>query len=243
MNDDQKLQCKRNTSQLSETFPFYLDQLNEEISIYNIGISGSDITQSVHLLLDLLRVGLIPDQVTFLDGINEKQGFIQQSKGSNLYQYQINCFDLINEHFQSKNKFFKNKLARKIHKIFGNFKESPNTDKFIFAEQQSKEFRLSVDIINQLSKTYGFSSNFFLQPTVWDILPDSYNYDSHELARWNYLNEVYLDILSYKSNFVTDLRSESKELLLPDHFMDWQHLNSDGNYALSKILSNKIGIN
>ena len=57
------------------SYPVYLDNILKNYSVFNLGVPGSDVRQSLYLLIDMLRINLIPDMVIFLDGINEKQAF------------------------------------------------------------------------------------------------------------------------------------------------------------------------
>ena len=89
------------------SYPHHLEIITgNNVVTFNVGICGSDISQNVYLLLDLLRIGLVPDQVIFLDGINEKQGFIQSMSNYKNYCFKTNSYDYV---FSKINKIHKNR--------------------------------------------------------------------------------------------------------------------------------------
>ena len=127
-----------------DSYPHQLEILNsEKIAFFNVGICGSDISQNLYLLLDLIRIGLIPDEVIFLDGINEKQGFIQSVSDKDNYEFKTNSYDYL---FGKINKSKPNKIKRLMNKIFER-KKIDNSKFLKFTLNQAKEYLLSYQVI------------------------------------------------------------------------------------------------
>ena len=62
-----------------DTYPYNLEKLlGDEFSVYNFGGCDSDARTQIYILIDLLRKNFLPDHVLFLDGINEKAGWLNK---------------------------------------------------------------------------------------------------------------------------------------------------------------------
>jgi hypothetical protein len=226
-----------------QTIPYHLENASPSASFFNFGVPGSDITQSLYMLQDLLRINLVPNHVLFIDGINEKQGYIQALSGAPKYENRSNSFDLINGRFQtSKQTFIDSICSRILGKVqkLDRLASASSENALRFVKSQSEVYRLSRAFAYRLAKCYGFSTTFVLQPVVWDILANDYNYDHEEMRRWSYLRALYADIILNDANNVVDLRPQSKNVLTPEMFIDWQHVNGDGNIALAHIINSQM---
>ena len=220
----------------NESYPHYLETLYSKTSIFNIGICGSDVTQSLYMYIDLLRIGLIPDMVVFLDGINEKQGYIQARTGNINYNLQSNSYEMINNAYQgSQNKNLLNRAQKYIFNKFDKSKVSEKQNLLKFVKNQSVEYVLSVEMIKKISSINNVECLFILQPTVWDTLSHDYLLDNEELNRKAYLKKLYEEIILHDNKIFT-LNKNTIKKLKPDMFFDWQHLTKDGNKILAKIV-------
>ena len=218
-----------------DSYPHQLEILHsEKIAFFNVGICGSDISQNLYLLLDLIRIGLIPDEVIFLDGINEKQGFIQSASNRDNYEFKTNSYDYL---IGKINKTKSNKIKRLINKIFKR-KKIDNSKFLKFTRNQATEYILSYQIIRKICKSYSIKDYFFLQPTLWDVVDKKYDLDDEEIKRKTYLEKLYKIILSYKNKKIIKLSDNNLSKINSNMFIDWQHLDADGYLELAKIIKN-----
>lgn len=221
-----------------EAWPQLLQSKKPNALVFNFGVCGSDITQSLYLLIDCLRDEMIPDRVIFLDGVNEKQGYIQARRAEKKYSFRSNSFDLIQSRYFNWHKrdipvisWIKNKLKMLVWEPEN--KSSPHANFFI--DEQVQTFQKSKNMVISLANKYKFKAHFFLQPSLWDVLDASHQISVEDSMRKHYLNELYNKILSHGCHLTCDLRKDTK--LKPSDFFDWQHLTFSGNQKLAEQIN------
>lgn len=219
-----------------EAFPYHLERLSDNnTAVFNLGLGGADIKGSLDILVDVLRLGMIPDLAIFLDGINEKQAWFQGKYGYEEYQevhYQYHPFLRL---IKKANKY--SSILNFLHtikkgSILGYKENDGEGDAFHFIAEQSSRYIKTKNTIERLANEWSFRTLFVLQPTVFDFVQDQL-YDESKL-RYQYLKALYRSILAKSENTVIDI---SQDITLePEMFIDWQHCNAEGN----KIIANKI---
>lgn len=223
------------------SYPHNLENSLKNAAVFNFGLCGLDSTGSMHVLLDLLRLGYVPDLVVFLDGINEKQGWIQASEGRQKYEeisWQYRCFY---ETIYKKNMPMtlrwqkKENIIGKLKKKLSKLRESDipkfNYDPMRFVESQSDCYTKTNKVIKNIAGAWGFETKFFLEPTVWDVWEGE-----HDLL-YDYIKLLYKSVLT-KNNHVVDL--SNKIPLSPENFIEWKHLNAHGHIILAKSIAQHI---
>jgi lysophospholipase L1-like esterase len=223
------------------SYPHKLECSLRSVEVFNFGLCGLDSTGSMHVLLDLLRLGYVPDVVVFLDGINEKQGWLQASEGHQKYEeisWQYRCFrEAIYEgnvpmtlRWQKKEGII-GRLRRKLVKLRGANTPKPNHDPMRFVESQSDSYTKTNKAIRNVASAWGFEVKFFLEPTVWDVWGGA-----HDL-HYDYIKSLYGSVVAGNSH-VVDLSNQV--LLSAEDFIEWKHLNAHGHEMLAKAIAHYL---
>lgn len=224
------------------TYPHFLEQLfDEKVEVFNFGGCDSDARTEIYLLIDLLRQNFVPDIAIFLDGINEKQAWFSIIHNRKKYE-EINLhypwFERLfygnSEHFVEKNFFLKyikrlfvilNKISPK--NIKGHLKEENDNKYYEYVDELSMSYIKSFNTIKKIAKSWNIRTYHFLQPTVYDLLNENPNRHKHIKAFYN-------TVLSQLGDEVIDISKKTD--IDPIMFIDWQHLNDDGNKKLAQSI-------
>lgn len=223
------------------SYPHILENSLKDAAVFNFGLCGLDSTGSMHVLLDLLRLGYIPDLVIFLDGINEKQGWVQASEGRQTYEersWQYKCFfeTIFKKNTPmtlkwQKNKSIIKKLKNILSKIHGADFSQSHLDPMRFVDAQSDCYSRTNKAILNIARAWGFETKFFLEPTVWDVWMGE-----HDLL-YDYIKLLYKSVFE-KNNHVVDLSNQTS--LSSEDFIEWKHLNAHGQMILAKTIIQNI---
>ena len=148
----------------------------ESVCVVNYGQSGYVFTQSSIALLNLLQADTIPDIVIFYDGVNEVQAAYESGKAGT----PVNLAPITDRFAQSehplvtfvkstrmfalaKNWVMQRAQANNEQRIILNY-QSQGVNKDILARAVADHYLDNYDLIEHLSKEYGFDYFFFLQP-------------------------------------------------------------------------------
>jgi hypothetical protein len=220
------------------SYPHQLECSSKNVAVFNFGLCGLDSTGSMHVLLDLLRLGYVPDLAIFLDGINEKQGWIQASEGRPEYEevsWQYRCFyEAIYKHNVpmtlrwQRNETKLEKWKTKLDVFRGPKIAKPTQDLLRFVEPQCDCYTRTSKAIQNIASAWGFETKFFLEPTVWDVWKGT-----HDL-HFDYIKALYTNVVA-KNSHVVDLSKQTR--LTPGDFIEWKHLNAHGHMELAKAVA------
>tara|TARA_Y100000590_G_C15640668_1_gene984814 strand:+ start:163 stop:1086 length:924 start_codon:yes stop_codon:yes gene_type:complete len=217
-----------------ESYPSYLESLNNDYNVFNIGLPGADLKNSFYTLLYFIRLGIIPDTAIFLDGINEKQAWFQAMNNNNYYEeldYQYHPFLRIIQKINSIDSLYKYIKFLIKKPSFEQKKNSKDFDFLRFVDGQSKSYIKSKNVIESIANHWDFDTLFFLQPTVFDFIKDGI-LDNESNSRYKYLKTLYKSIINNSDNSVNDISSGIN--INPEMFIDWQHCNGAGNRIIAK---------
>lgn len=220
-----------------DSYPRQLERLHENVAVFNFGLCGMDATGSMHVLLDLLRSGYLPDLVIFLDGINEKQGWMQASEGRETYEeisWKYRCF-----HEVVYNDNVPMTLSWKKKELFSGLQDElampcapevkmARNDPLKFVGDQAGAYTKTKLTTQALANAWGFETLFFLEPTVWDVWGGE-----HDL-HFDYIKLLYNNVMG-RNEDVTDLSKATT--LKPEHFIEWKHLDAQGNARLASAIA------
>lgn len=218
-----------------ETYPSFLQNFfDDKISVYNFGGCDSDCRTQIYILIDLLRKNFLPDYVIFLDGINEKNGWLNKSRGLEYSEMNLhyNFFD-----FLMKKNSYLSQLKEAIQfrfkkKINGSLSlKKVNFDPMCFVKELSDSYLQSIQLVIKLSKTFKFQFYSFLQPVVYDIIDENPD-------RYLHIKGFYKNVIQNSTGNVFDISKNSN--IKKENFLDWQHLDSDGNKALAGAIYDKL---
>lgn len=222
------------------TYPHYLEELlGKNYEVFNFGGCDSDSRTEIYVLIDLLRQNYVPDQAIFLDGINEKQAWfsIINNKDSyeeiNLHYPYFESLILGREKgfYEKRIKNIFKKITDKINKASQKSNQNYSQKYFHFVEDLSKSYVDSFKVIKKISRQWNIKTFHFLQPTVYDLI-------SENPERYRHIKAFYNNVVDILKNQVCDISLKTK--INPLMFIDWQHLNSDGNKKLAKTIFNQI---
>lgn len=224
-----------------KSYPHNLECSLTNVAVFNFGLCGLDSTGSIHVLLDLLRLGFVPDLVIFLDGINEKQGWIQASEGQEEYEevsWQYRCFHEVIYKNNVPMTLRWQKKENLVGKLNNNLDEhddsrfsKPHYDPMRFVESQSDRYTKTNKAIIKIASGWDFEAKFFLEPTVWDVWKGP-----HDL-HYDYLKSLYRNVIARNGHLV-DLSNQVQ--LLPEDFIEWKHLNAQGHMKLAKAVAGHV---
>ena len=217
------------------TYPFYLEKiLNNDVSVYNFGGCDSDARTQIYILIDLLRKKYNPDLVLFLDGINEKTAWLNKINNLEYNETNLhyNYFKFLDSNFALYYKF-KEFIKFSIKKsIEGGLPlKSEGIDPMTYVSELSNSYLNSINFVDKLKDVFKFKFFSFLQPIVYDIIennPDRY------LHIKGFYNNVKLS--RYKN--IIDISKSTN--LVKENFIDWQHLDGDGNKKIAETIFEKI---
>ena len=89
----------------------------------------------------------------------------------------------------------------------------------------------SIQLVIKLSKTFKFQFYSFLQPVVYDIIDE-------DPDRYLHIKGFYKNVIQNSTGNVFDISKNSN--IKKENFLDWQHLDSDGNKALAGAIYDKL---
>lgn len=223
----------------STTFGVYCDaantypaQLEKHLGrpCYNLGLQSLDLYGNYLTFVDNLRDGLVPRTAIFLDGINENQGFLQAvSEDRTTYRQEFRQFsgfrDLV------RNVSLRYRIKRLIDNHLSKQTIAANPDAAErFAADQAAYYLASMRAIQKIAAGFGINCVFLLQPSVWDIWGEAL-----DDPRYRYLKALYAHITDGAGGRVLDI-SKSVPLDL-ESFVDWAHLDANGNAVLGEYVA------
>lgn len=224
-----------------ESYPAVLESLlAPSANVLNLGLPGLDMTGSLHILVDLLRWGIVPDVVILLDGINEKQGFLQAVRGEARFRetspYASYFAELLGRRARP---WLGGRIGRAIRHVVSGRAAVPEgvdgneraDDVLRFVPEQAAVYVGALRTARALARSWGFDLVAFLQPVVWDIW-------SGTSPRYQYLKTLYAAIMQ-TSEPPIDL-SRRVSALSPEMFLDWAHLNGAGNAAIANAIARSL---
>jgi hypothetical protein len=211
-----------------DSFPARLERLLDGAAVFNLGLLGLDSKAALHLFVDLLRWGLVPDVAVFLDGINEKQGWLQAIETDR------QGLEEVDRHYEYFRRRMEQAPARRLSLRRGSVDDDVIPPRLIEAAGGERGYLRLVPAqrdaylgaraaIERIAAAWGIETRFFLQPTVWDV------WKGEAEPRYEYLKALYRSILAHGEG-VVDLSHASLE---PVMFLDWQHLDGAGNEVVA----------
>ena len=229
----------------SDSYPKHLEKILH-FPIINLGLAKADLWLGFQNLLDFLRLqDKYPKFVIFVDGINQNSAITQTINGDKEFKLMSPLTPqtkLLLKEFRESNKGFKN-IENWFRFIFGNkyqnyknaiaYKKREIPSDTLFVKDEASIYIQSKDLISKVLTDLGIKSYFCLQPSLWDV------WDTTPSYQGVYLNNLYSLILSTTSN-VYDLRTNVREFLQPEHFIDWAHLNPQGNRQLARLIQKNV---
>ena len=174
-----------------------LNAPNPRFQVFNYGEPAYTFTQGVLYLITKLRQGLRPDYVIFYDGFNDVYGAYQSGRAGTLHNVAQ-----IKEKLESKpreiygqavtewlkeNIYLYSKVVNKIYQHYYPeecYQEAgaklSNQELQALAEQLVQYYARSLDLLEHLSRTYGFNYACFWQPALYTearVLPQETRID------------------------------------------------------------------
>lgn len=230
---------------LGDSYPKLLQEMSG-IPIVNLGLAKADLWLGFQSLLDHVRISdSRPNFVIFLDGVNQNSALsqsIDQVANFQILSPLTPQTRLILEGFRSANgkpfkmeNLFRFLLGRryqdkKIANLW-NQRKIPNEIQFI--GEEAELYVRSIHLVREILDSLGIRYFFCLQPTLYDV------WESGDSYQKIYLDQLYSRILSL-CTMPIDLRKFASQYLKAEHFIDWAHLNRDGNEALATIISKHV---
>lgn len=192
----------------------------------NLGLNGLDLTGGLHLLVDLLRWDLRPSAVVFLDGINEKQGWLQAGAGDTVYRETSPHYEAIRQRLDEQPRRFGLGRRRDAWAYAAEF------DPLRLVADQAAVYAGAAAVARRTCEAWSVEARFVLQPTVWDV------WRSGTDRRHEYMTALYRSIRARAGDGVVELtRPDGLE---PTMFLDWQHLDAAGNEAIAGAVASLL---
>lgn len=230
---------------LETSYPKHLQSVTG-IPISNLGLAKADLWLGFQNLMDYLRLSkVMPNFVIFLDGVNQNSALTQSINAANQFQIMSPLTQQtrkILEWYKSANDkpfnienfqrfLFGKKYQNRI--IANSYKKMKIPTKFQFIENEASIYVKSISFIKTTLDLLNIKSFFCLQPTLYDVWQPGNSYQK------DYLTQLYSEILKI-SDLPIDTRKFAKQYLRPEHFIDWAHLDSEGNKALAKMIAEQV---
>ena len=135
--------------------------------ISNYSASGFVLDNEIHLLVDLIKSGKIPDIAIFYDGANE----VGNKVFSGVPHYYYPEYTLVTKKYSIQH--FLSKLASKfaIIRLLKRHREQ-SINRGILANRAShmiEEYKENIEFINHLADQYNFQAFFFWQPNIFTV--------------------------------------------------------------------------
>jgi lysophospholipase L1-like esterase len=220
-------------------------KVDSDIQVYNYGESGYVFTQEIIMLLLQLRKGITPDLVVFYSGVNEV-GTAFMNKEAGIPSNEINRIMEFNS--RKRSEWTKVWEHSGINRIFRRLIVNSNRTSLIaFAkelpenlhENVAKVHHSNIDLVNKLSRAYGFNVLYYWQPMIYNKVRLS-NFEQKQAQRYGYYKNFYLaaykaitnhQALSNESNFHNISRifeDESQPI-----YFDSVHITRKGNKKIA----------
>lgn len=219
----------------NKTISYYFNELNKSSkTMRNYGHGGFYTTLEVRHLIDLLASGQKPKKVIFFHGLNEgKKLPYNENLLTHLYEtYNYNLFKFFS--IGISNNFVVQRLIR--------LKADPKKDTFSKWSDWYEEYLRNLQIIQALSKAFGFDVYVFLQPVP------GYNNDFFPHKFSQELNNQFVINQTNKYKFIKTKEAEINSIV---HYCDISDILSnfkgtpfvDGTHYSPKVnllIANKI---
>lgn len=223
-----------------QTYPSCLESCLDQVAVFNLGLFGVDSHGFMIILLDLLRLGYVPDIAIFLDGINEKQGWLQALEGSSCYEEISWQYRLLQRVLHDgdipmtlqwrKNNGVRARLRKLLHEGFDHRKHQVS-DPTRFAVAQANSYFKTNRAITALAQTWGIETKFFLEPTAWDCAGEPKN------SYHRYFKTLYREIVEQNGSVIDLSQGHS---LSGEDFIEWKHLNANGVLKLARAIAKNL---
>jgi len=192
-------------------------------------------------VLDLLRDGLKPDLMIFLDGVNEKQGWLQASSCDKRNYEQVSWqYKWLSEICLGgkvpttigwKRLTITKIIGDLFHRVNPPRKSLDGVNQLRFVQNQAERYSKTFEFIKKLSNDWQFKVQFFLEPTLWDV------WHIQKDMHYEYMRLLYQRIVSMCDE-VVDLSATTK--LVKENFIEWKHVDSAGTNVLAKQIYDYI---
>lgn len=250
-----------------DTWPAHLSRILPYSKVLNCGVVKNDLKASLNLLVSMLRLGIRPTQIIFLDGVNESSGYTKWVRGQQDYvDYDSNYLSLNgllqrNELLKSRSflilKLFLGELGVKISKII----LSKSNRRLMW--ERFKQPRGRHDVIDQVhlsnferdrfvnsaamsySKTKQtiekIAKSFGIKHVYFFLQPTFFDTlsDKSSNPRAEYLNSLYKKICELDSD-VIDISRNCGILMAQEMYFDWQHSDGRGNAIIAQEIASKL---
>lgn len=219
----------------TDSYPHHLESLLEDAAVFNCGLGGSDLRGALDLLVDLLRGGFVPDLAIFLDGVNEKQGWLQAVMGQERYEEMFYLYPYFREQIERRG------IGRWLARCGERFRRGwerrtagreSRPDPLRFVQDQGDSYLRTCTAIRTLAPAWPVDVRLYLQPTLWDVLAPERS------LRYEYMKAVYRHITVGSEGLVKDLSVGTR--LEPGMFIDWQHCTGPGNRVLAEDIARAL---
>jgi lysophospholipase L1-like esterase len=211
-----------------ESYPHQLENLLcGRANVLNLGVASVDGNGGLHMLVDVLRWGIVPDVVIVLDGINEKQGYLQAFAGEERYRETFPQYEYFREKMEGPGP---KKHPTPADVAADTRVVDPRMLRFV--SEQADVYVGANAALRRIAEAWRCELHTFLQPTLWDAwVPQG--------SRHAYLKALYAAILERSPEAAVDLCEHAH--LEPAMFFDWQHTTADGNRALAEAIAEQLG--
>jgi lysophospholipase L1-like esterase len=233
------------------------------VEVINFGETGYVSTQEVITLLLQLRKGNIPDVAIFYDGVNDTYSAYQNAIAG-IPQNEFNRikeFNLLNpEKLQelretfikgtlnnlSTFRFIKGLLLRL--NLRKEIKSIPTKNRLeneeSLTEQIISTYIGNTTIIKALASSYGFKSLFYWQPTIFEKMEltehEQYVYGGEDEQDIKSFYKKTYDVMRKTASLYNDTAFHDVSTIFADVretiYVDWFHLNEDGNDRIAQTM-------
>ena len=249
----------------NESWPKYLESFLLSTKVINCGVVKNDLKASLHTFVEIARSRNIPNQIIFLDGVNESAGFKSWNPSFNKFVDYDTNYTQLQEFWNARNLpkyahlliFISGEFGRKlvatiqqrgIRQAFLNYlkkmkSSKPNNEKnsandgeiTVYIENAAKSYIRTKDFITLIAKALGIERTYFF------LQPAVFNTPGYEGTdpRKGYLEKIY-HLICEQDPDVIDISMKCGSLMGADMFFDWQHPDARGNKIIAEEIAKYI---
>lgn len=221
-----------------------LNKNTEPYFVTNFGEAGYVLSQEIILLIMQLKEGNLPNYVIFYDGVNDTLAALQNGKAGFIYNYnrwkmklslEPKIFNEISKEALLNNSKFLF-LFPYLNNLLNKKSAIDETTLKNIAYQIIEDYKKNMDLVEKLSRVYGFKYSFFWQPVLFIVTSKtneeilSLDSKNKELEKIYFYTYTLADRLNksrfYNLSHLFDKKTET-------YFIDYCHVGEKQNQIIA----------